>query len=385
MTETELAAPYRILVVDDDAHIVTLVSRMLKRMGYEVITARNGEEGWAKVQESQPDLAILDVMMPVSDGYQLCRKIKSDKDLFRTYIIMLTAKDQKEDIVTGLRSGADDYIPKPFHHDELFARIEAGLRHGAIQRELIQIEKDKGLGRVVGGISHLFNNLLTGIRGHLELAQERNNADFTRSAFHTAIHNIDACALIIRNLSYYSGKAYLRRLDNVLFDELLKGLLDLYRPQLELNSIELHHEVESVPEVQIDPGAVSDIMANLLSNSMQAMPRGGIVTVRLKKVEDKIILEVEDNGIGIPADQVHNIFDPFFTTKASRPVVDSAGRGLSGKDVPGHGLGLSVVQGIVQAHGGSIQVHSEEEKGTKFILTFFMEAAKPAYGSETLP
>ena len=114
-----------VLVVEDDKNIADLLQLYLEKEGYAVTLAHDGGEGLEKFRTVNPDLILLDVMMPVMDGWQLCRLIRSES---KTPVIMLTAKAQTDDKVMGLRAGADDYITKPFEMKEVLARIEAVLR-----------------------------------------------------------------------------------------------------------------------------------------------------------------------------------------------------------------------------------------------------------------
>jgi two-component system KDP operon response regulator KdpE len=115
----------RILAVDDDRVMLQLVQRSLESAGYQVTVAFDGKSGLQRFHESQPHLVILDVMMPQMDGWETCRRIR---DVSTVPIIMLTALGAHQDIVKGLRMGADDYLVKPFHPEELQARVEAVLR-----------------------------------------------------------------------------------------------------------------------------------------------------------------------------------------------------------------------------------------------------------------
>ena len=115
----------RVLVADDDPDITEIISFSLRRHGYQVLTARNGQEALDLAQRDRPDVVILDVMMPRVDGFEVCRRLRLAG---RTPIIMLTAKDEENDKVFGLDVGADDYLTKPFSHKELLARIRAVLR-----------------------------------------------------------------------------------------------------------------------------------------------------------------------------------------------------------------------------------------------------------------
>ena len=114
-----------VLIVEDDRNIQELLQMYLEKEGYAVTTANDGGQGLEKFRSIKPDLVLLDVMMPVMDGWAVCRTIRAES---QTPVIMLTAKGETDDKVTGLKSGADDYITKPFEMREVLARIEAVLR-----------------------------------------------------------------------------------------------------------------------------------------------------------------------------------------------------------------------------------------------------------------
>ena len=114
-----------VLIVEDDKNIQELLQMYLEKEGYAVTVANDGGQGLAKFRAIQPDLVLLDVMMPVMDGWAVCKAIRADSE---TPVIMLTAKGELDDKVAGLKSGADDYITKPFEMREVLARIEAVLR-----------------------------------------------------------------------------------------------------------------------------------------------------------------------------------------------------------------------------------------------------------------
>lgn len=123
------AARLRALVVDDELPLVQVVSRYLEREGFDVLSAGDGEAAVRLARETQPDVIVLDLMMPGVDGVEACRRIRTFSD---TYIVMLTARDEEVDKLVGLSIGADDYITKPFSPRELIARIRAMLRRPRI-------------------------------------------------------------------------------------------------------------------------------------------------------------------------------------------------------------------------------------------------------------
>jgi DNA-binding response OmpR family regulator len=116
-----------VLVADDDPDILMLVSFRLDRAGYDVIQAQDGEEAVRLAVEHEPDLAVLDVMMPKLDGYEATRKLRSHETTSRLPVILLTARVQEADVARGFEAGADDYVKKPFSPQELGARVQAVL------------------------------------------------------------------------------------------------------------------------------------------------------------------------------------------------------------------------------------------------------------------
>ncbi|MDD4871899.1 MAG: response regulator transcription factor [Kiritimatiellae bacterium] len=118
----------KILVVEDDEDIMELISYNLKREGYSVMKAVNGEEAIKQAQSALPDIVLLDLMLPEIDGLEVCRRLKSDSKTRNIPVVMVTAKDEESDVVAGLELGAEDYVVKPFRPKELVARVRAVLR-----------------------------------------------------------------------------------------------------------------------------------------------------------------------------------------------------------------------------------------------------------------
>lgn len=117
-----------ILVVDDDVKHIRLMQAMLKPKGYRVLTVSNGEEALHHVGQDRPDLILLDVMMPIMDGFEVCTRLKDDPDTRLIPVVLMTALGQVEDRIRGIEAGADDFLTKPVHPDELLARIRTSLR-----------------------------------------------------------------------------------------------------------------------------------------------------------------------------------------------------------------------------------------------------------------
>jgi len=117
----------KILIVDDAPFILRSLAFILKKHGYKVITATDGEEALAKIREERPDLIFLDVMMPKKDGYEVCQEVRDSPEMGNPHIIMLTARGQEADQERGLRLGADEFMTKPFSPSKIIERVKAVL------------------------------------------------------------------------------------------------------------------------------------------------------------------------------------------------------------------------------------------------------------------
>ncbi|MEE6449548.1 response regulator transcription factor [Gottfriedia acidiceleris] len=130
----------KILVVDDEEHILTLIKFNLEQAGFQVVTATDGEEGLQKAIEEKPELIVLDLMLPKKDGMEVCKELRLQRNT--TPILMVTAKDDEFDKVLGLELGADDYMTKPFSPREVVARVKAILRRSKITETPVQTNDD---------------------------------------------------------------------------------------------------------------------------------------------------------------------------------------------------------------------------------------------------
>ena len=133
--QVKMSTREKILVIEDEADILEVTQYNLTREGYRVSTSRDGEDGLARAKREAPDLVILDLMLPGLDGLEVCRRMQSDPITSGIPIIMVTAKGEESDVVTGLQMGADDYVTKPFSPKELMARVKSVLRRGPLREE----------------------------------------------------------------------------------------------------------------------------------------------------------------------------------------------------------------------------------------------------------
>jgi two-component system cell cycle response regulator len=142
VSNPEAAERMTVLIADDDVLAAKVLEKTLKKWGYDVVRAKNGEEAWEQLEKKSLRLAILDWMMPKLDGVQLCRKVRRKKGATYTYIILLTARDYFEDIIRGLSAGADDYMTKPVNLLELKARLQTGLRILELEDKLLESRQE---------------------------------------------------------------------------------------------------------------------------------------------------------------------------------------------------------------------------------------------------
>jgi len=167
--------PKKILVVDDDLQTVKLVGLVLDRRGYEIIAARDGEQALNKARAEDPDLVVLDVMMPKMSGYEVSRQLRSDPKTADLPILMFTAKSQVQDKVAGFEAGADDFLTKPIHPQELVSRVEALLARSSRGKP----RREPGTEKVVGflGCKGGVGTTTLAVNAAVALAQKREDAE----------------------------------------------------------------------------------------------------------------------------------------------------------------------------------------------------------------
>jgi two-component system cell cycle response regulator len=199
----------RILIAEDDVTSRLILENMLTKWGYDVVSATDGNDAWKKLQEEDsPKLVILDWMMPGMEGIEICRKIRENsksEDQY-TYVTLLTAKESKENIVTGMDAGADDYITKPFDMHELRVRVRAGQRIVQLQSELLEAKKDMEIQSRTDPLTGVLNRraILSQIDNELSRAK-RDNAHISISML-----DLDHFKKINDTFGHLAGDAVLR-------------------------------------------------------------------------------------------------------------------------------------------------------------------------------
>ena len=383
----------KVLIAEDDPISRRLLQSHLEKWGHAVTTAADGAEAWRLFQAGDYPLVVSDWMMPEMDGPELVRRIRACERPGYVYVILLTARAQKADVVLGMEAGADDFVTKPFDREELRVRIRAGerivqLEHTLAEQNkalreaqaaLVQSEKLASLGRVAAGVAHEINNPVAYVTNNVtvlrrdmqaalevlgayeagraaeaaRLAQEADlayfRAHFGRTCDKT-LEGLQRVRDIVRNLRDFArlDEAELQEAD---LNAALDSAAEILRHEIKGKDVTLETDFRPLPPVLCHSGKINQVFLNLLANAVQACDRGGRVALRTRAEGEGVVVEVQDNGCGIRPEHRARLFEPFFTTK---PV----GQGT--------GLGLSVSFGIIRDHGGAIEVESEVGRGSTF-------------------
>jgi phosphoserine phosphatase RsbU/P len=206
----------RILIAEDDFTSRTMLQGVLTKWGYEVISTCDGEEAYAALQENDaPQLAVMDWEMPGLDGAALCRRLRGQNRKDPLYLILLTSRGDRGDIVEGLEAGADDYIPKPYDSAELRARVNVGRRMITLLNDMREREKLQGVLEMAGAVCHELNQPLQGVSGFSELLLHNlqpGDPNYTSlKNIQVGIDRIGELTHRIMNITHYHSKPYLER------------------------------------------------------------------------------------------------------------------------------------------------------------------------------
>jgi two-component system NtrC family sensor kinase len=399
-------ADMQILIVEDDFVARGFLEKMVQTEGHDCILADDGRQAWDLFLQKKPRVVITDWMMPGMDGPTLCAKIRESNASHYVYTILLSARGDKSDLITGLKAGADDYIMKPFDPEELRTRIRFGQRiiqledkFKKAQLHLIQSEKMAPVGQLAAGVAHEINNPTGFISSNLKtLSDYQADLNGLIRQYRQLVGELNECAekesFPARMATHLNEITSLEKdveIDFVLNDitDLIKdctegtnrikkivlSLKDFAHPgEDKLQEADINQGIEStlnvvwnelkhnatvkkeygdLPLVMCYPQQLNQVIMNLLVNASQALQGKAEIGIVTRADGGRIEIRVSDTGCGIPPENLSKIFDPFFTTK-------EVGKGT--------GLGLNVAYNIVEKHKGTINVESEVGKGTTFTI-----------------
>ncbi len=343
----------KILVVDDELFIISLIEKILQGTGYQILKAYDGEEALRKVSESNPDLIVLDVNMPKLNGLEVCRRLKSSEDTRLIPIVMLTSKDFVEDKITGLEKGADDYITKPFNAKEFALRIKGLIERRLYQRKKSEDEKLEALEKMLESVAHEVRNPIVAIGGFARRIRERLPAEdnLRMYADHIA-HEVERLETMLNEI--IKLKTIVVSLDeHVDITNALESALQQFQSSIKAKQISVQKNfIPALPLIHGDSGHLKKTFCNLIENAVEAMDNGGVLSLTVQPHADKINVIISDSGIGISESELSQIVRPFYTSKMS-----------------GAGMGLAMVKHILALHGGDIHISSIKGSGTEVFVT----------------
>lgn len=374
----------RVLIADDEEAMRKFIVRQLK--DYEVVQASDGRQAWRLANELQPDLVILDLMMPGLDGIEVARKLRQSEGLSRVPIILITAQASEAPRLEALEAGVNDFISKPFSTVELTVRarnlldsseFEVMLAENNVQLEeaykqlkeqeslLVQSEKLSSLGQMSAGIVHEVNNPLNYAKTALHALKtfDRNLDEDSREDYLEVL--ADAREGVERVIGIVTDLRAFTRGDETLMEEVkLHQVLESARrlASADLSGIDFRDEVPADLEIHGNEGQLCQLFVNFFQNAARAIEvkeagdEQGLVVVTATKVEEGgVAVVVHDNGCGISEEDQKLMFDPFFTK-------NDVGEGM--------GLGLSICHRILKQHRAKIRVDSKVGEFTALHIDF---------------
>jgi len=354
-----------ILIVDDEPVNVKVLQRKLEKNDYTVRMATNGFECLDEVAKEPPDIILLDIMMPEMDGVETCRRLKEDPATAKIPVIFVTAKMDRTDKISGLETGAIDYITKPIDMEETLARVRTHLRLQTMHAENMELQQRLGearrtaaIGNMTQGIAHNLNNLLGVVVGYLDLLKLRmNQPDKIEKSVASMEKAVKRMVDLVRQLSSMVGdeKASLIKADpaqcveNVIARTTRRG-------DSGVQTVTVENNLPDRFETRTSLETIETCLGHLIRNGIESYPEGTPaeerpVHITLDLLEDgearEIEIRVSDRGAGIHPSVADNLFDPFISTRNS----------------VGRGFGLTIVKHSIANIGGGVSISANSSGG----------------------
>ncbi|MCB2204158.1 hybrid sensor histidine kinase/response regulator [bacterium] len=355
-----------LLIVDDVSKNLQVLGNFLREEDYDISAAMSGKQAISIAIDTQPDLILLDIMMPEMDGFETCRRLKADERTKEIPVIFLTARTDTEDVVKGFSLGAVDYVTKPFNRLELLARVSTHLALRFSREELQKTIRDKD--KFFSIIAHDLRGPLGSFMSIAEYVSENlHDLDLedVRTLFREMQHTGKGVYVLLENLLEWS-RIQLGTIqynpEDVDIASIVERTYRLLRSQAEQKDVTLNVDTSS-QLVQADRNMVSTVLRNLISNAIKYTPRGGSISVTLmpRTGERKLYVSVQDSGVGMDEKRVKDLFD--ITQTRSTPGTEKE---------KGSGLGLILCRELIALHGQDLRVESKKGEGSTFTFTLAM-------------
>jgi signal transduction histidine kinase len=376
--EKDIKKAKKILVIDDEEGIRTLIDAILSKEGYEVYLAEDGYKGIDLFKQVPLDLVITDIKMPGIDGIEVLRRMKAIDP--EAEIIILTGHGNLDTAIAAIKEDAYDFVTKPLENIQiLISAVKKGIRKSELTAENKKLidklkkanielnQKNKNYFEVLGFVSHELRNALTILSGFVALFQERTlgrlNKD-QKEVMDRIAYNVESINHLITNYLNLSkiekDELRVEKCELDVFNDVLKGVIDIIKLQAKRSGLNVDLSLGGIPpgiKLKADLGLLRMVFLNLFLNAIKYTKEGGKISYGYKDCGDHYRFNVYNEGAGIPEKYRKKVFEKFMRLK---PVT---GRGKSGS-----GLGLFTVKKIIESHGGRIWVESKIGMGTNFIF-----------------
>lgn len=367
-----------LLIVDDNVSARDLIAQYLKPDYQNIYKASGGQEALEILQEQHIDLIILDILMPVVNGYDVLAHLQQSSQLSDIPVVVVSALGEIQSVVRCLDLGAEDYLYKPINRTLLLARVKNSLekrrlRHKQLQHlENINQLKDQ----FVRTITHEMKNPLALISGYVDLLieddvlPEGQPQEFLASIqrYTTQMHTL------VQDLLDLSKINMTLSLEQVDVATVIDSCIADMRVLAEKKNINITFDHPSAPiERKLDAFRMQRVFSNLISNAIKYTPDDGDILIQVYEPKEvpqanALVVEITDNGIGIPEEDQERIFESFYRVRTDEH-----------QRIEGTGLGLAIARAIVEQHGGQISVASKLGEGSTFTLYLPDDIPNPIY------
>ncbi|MFP4377013.1 MAG: ATP-binding protein [Spirochaetales bacterium] len=385
------SATARVLVIDDNPTNLRVLFDLLTERGMHVLISQDGTRGIERARAARPDVILLDIHMPEVDGYEICRQLRSDPLTSETPILFTTAYTDTASKLEGFAAGANDYITKPLHAEEVIARIDVHVSNARLKAELaaqnaeltrlVQAERDAAefKRRFFAMATHEFRSPLMTIQLAASMIRRYGNemaSDEREEECRTIEKKVaevnETLTSVLGYVREHTGETALQGTPVVDLDEAIRRIVERFQSQGGGDSARsISYVFEGPSEMAaVDPELLEHVLGNLLANAIKFSPVAAPIDVTAHLEDHQLHVGVRDRGRGIPEHDIHTLFEPFV-------------RSSNVSDIPGTGLGLSVVRQLLERSGGEISVESTLGVGSTFSFVLPMPGPENATARET--
>jgi two-component system sensor histidine kinase/response regulator len=368
--QSQLNGGARLLVVDDQPANIRAIGELLGKLGYEIIPALDGEQALKRLGAGRPDLILLDVLMEGLDGFEVCRRIRSNPEWADIPIIFLSAADDKEFTVRAFDAGGVDYVTKPFNRAELVSRVRTHLALKLARDRMRQLAEDKD--ELLGILAHDCHNHVGGIQMTAQLIRDRAQASGDARLQQLAASIDQATSLMLTFMREFLANAaadydLATEPQSFCLKESVAAVAQRHREAAHRKQLTLRLELMDgdVPVKGVS-ASMDQVLDNLLSNAIKFSPPGRTIVIGIRHAGADIECYVQDQGPGFSAEDKALMFRRY-TRLSARPTGGE----------PSTGLGLSIVKKLVEAMGGKVTCESTLGEGTTFFVRLPQAASNP--------